>query len=152
MPVYLTGQPVLAKMQGYAVNTIDPTDYGVRLYGNVYFTSEMMIRTKPETVRRFVLGLLQGWRDAVANPDEAVKMMVKIEPKLDANQEREFFAATQKYLRFGGDSLGTMSRSRWQETADIMVKYGGLNSDIAIDSVFTNVFVDAAYKEIERNH
>ena len=147
MPVYLTGQPVLARMEGYDINTIDPAEYGIQLYGNVYFTSEKLIKERPELVQRFVNGLLRGWREAIGNPKGAVEVMIQAEPKLDPVQEEAFFAATQPFVKDRNQRpLGVMSRERWEETMNLMQKYGGLRQDLSIDASFTNRFVDEAHR------
>jgi NitT/TauT family transport system substrate-binding protein len=148
MPVYLTGQPILAKLEGYDVSAIDPGDYGINLYGNVYFTTERLIRERPDLVQRFVIGLLKGWQDSIKDPAAAVNLMIHVEPRLVPNQERAFLEATIPFIRNKQDPrLGRMSLERWQETRDIMVRYGGLPASVEAVDAFTNKFIDEAHQQ-----
>jgi NitT/TauT family transport system substrate-binding protein len=151
MPVYLTGQPILARLEGHDVSTINPCDFGICLGGNVYFTSERLIRDRPELVQDFVTGLLKGWEAALADSSAAVDLMVKIEPKLDRKQETDFFAATKEFVRDSpNDPLGTLPQDLWKRTRDIMVKYGGLAPETKVEDAFTNRFVEEAHKRIKK--
>lgn len=150
LPVYLTGQPVQARLEGKEVNSIDPADYGIRLYGNVYFTSEKMIKEKPETVQKFVNGLTAGWKMAVAQPEQAIDLLIKAEPRLEKNMELSFLKATVPFIKGGSDApLGVMSTKGWQETKNIMSKYAGLSASVDINAAFTNEFVNSAYGAIK---
>jgi len=143
LPVYLTGQPVQARLEGKMVNTIDPNDYGIRLYGNVYFTSEKMIKEKSHIVQRFVKALAQGWDFSVNHPEEAIDILIKAQPKLEKKMELAFLNATLPFIIGGSDApIGMMNRSRWEETRDIMVQYAGLSNDVKVDEAFTNKFVE----------
>jgi len=148
MPVYLTGQPILARMQGFDVVTIDPAEYGIEMCGNVYFTSERLIARRPDLVQGFVSGLVRGWHDVVERPEEAVDLMLRVEPSLKREEERAFLSATIPYIWGGStDSLGIMSRDQWLATRDIMVRYAGLPASTTVESAFTNRFVLAAYQD-----
>ncbi len=151
LPAYLNGQPVQARLEGKEINTIDPADYGVRMYGNVYFTSEKMIRERPELVARFVRGLVRAWNKALAEPEAAVDMLVRAEPKLDRKLELAILQATVPFARGGSsEALGVMSDERWQETRDIMVKYAGLPAAVDVSSAYTSKFVLEAYASEKR--
>ena len=148
LPVYLTGQPVQARLEGKDVNTIDPNDYGIRLYGNVYFTNEKMIKEKSHIVQRFVNALAQGWQLSVEQPDEAIDLLIKAQPKLEKNMELAFLKATIPFIWGGSDApVGMMDVDRWEETRNIMVKYAGLDEGINITDAFTNKFIEKAQSQ-----
>jgi len=146
LPVYLTGQPVQAVLEGKEVVTIDPAAYGIRLYGNVYFTSEKMIKEQTDVVQHFVNGLAEGWKLAVENPEKAVEILIAAEPKLKRDLEIAILKATIPFVL--GDStypIGVMSEDRWKETKEIMVNYAGLDTSVKVSKAFTNTFVNKAY-------
>lgn len=146
LPVYLNGQPVQARMEGKKVVTINPADYGIRLYGNVYFTSEKMIRERSDVVQRFVNGLTAGWKLAVEDPGKAVDLLIAAEPKLQHDLEIAILKATIPFVR--GRStlpLGVMTEERWEETKEIMAQYAGLNTGVNIADAHTNIFVNRAH-------
>lgn len=146
MPVYLNGHPLEAKRQGKSVSTINPRDYGIRLYGNVYFTTEKLINEKPELVQKFVTGLAKGWDFTFADTKAAVDVLVKAEPKLDSALELEVLQASKSYFD-GGKSeerAGLMTTERWEETKRIMSTYSDLPKTVDVAKAFTNRFVEAA--------
>lgn len=146
IPVYLNGHPLEARRQGKEINTINPRDYGLRLYGNVYFTTEKMIKEHPEVVQKFVNGLAKAWAFTVANPDQAVDVLIKTEPKLDKGLELEVLHASSSYFDGGqpAEKLGLMTKVRWEEVKTIMSTYSDLPKTVDIDSAFTNRFVENA--------
>ncbi|PHR26163.1 MAG: hypothetical protein COA36_12800 [Desulfotalea sp.] len=150
LPVYLNGQPVQARLEGKAINTIDPSDYGIRLYGNVCFTRETMIREHPELVQRFVNALTKGWNFAVTNPDEAVSFLIKAVPKSNKNLELAVLKATIPFVKGGSnDPIGKMSTAQWEETRDFMINYSGLSSATDIEVAYTNEFVNKAQQTVK---
>jgi ABC-type nitrate/sulfonate/bicarbonate transport system substrate-binding protein len=126
LPVYLNGQPIQARLEGKEVVTINPADYGIRLYGNVYFTSEKMIRERSDVVQRFVNGLTALQRDLEIAILKATIPFVVGRSKLP---------------------LGAMTEERWQETKGIMVKYAGLDPSVSVSESYTNSFVNKAHQE-----
>lgn len=145
LPVYLNGQPVQARLEGKDVNTINPADYGISLYGNVYFTSERMISEKPDVVARFVRGLRRGWKLAMTDPAKAVDYLVKSQPMLDPKLEKAILDATRPFVTTTKDPrLGFMLQDRWEETKSIMVKYAQMAESVDLQKAFTNRFVEQA--------
>ena len=53
-------------------------DYGVDLYADTLFTTEKMLKEQPELVKKFVAATVQGWTDAVADPEEAAQITRQI--------------------------------------------------------------------------
>lgn len=100
-PVYATDQPNLARREGADIGLILARDYGVQLLGDVLFTTEAFARDNPATVRAFVEASVRGWEYALANPDEAVDLIVGYNPELDRDQLAFEAAETIKLVRYG---------------------------------------------------
>ena len=146
IPVYLNGHPLEARRNGKSVNTINPRDYGIRLYGNVYFTTEKMIAERPEVVQKFVNGLARAWKEALANPEQGIDVLLKAEPKLERGLELEVLTFSKDFFT-GGDvsePLGHMTKERWDEVKRTMSTYSDLPKSADVDAAFTNRFIDAA--------
>jgi NitT/TauT family transport system substrate-binding protein len=58
-------------------------DYGLDIYSNGIGVREDFLQQNPEVVRRFVRAALRGWKDAMANPEEAAKIQVQFLKALD---------------------------------------------------------------------
>ena len=72
-PGYLINEVLAAKEKGFDVNIVYPSDYGIDLYADTLFTTETMLKEKPDVVRNFVAATLKGWNTAIAAPEEAAK-------------------------------------------------------------------------------
>ena len=146
IPVYLNGQPLEARRQGKNINTINPRDYGLRLYGNVYFTTEKMIKDQPDVVQKFVNGLVKAWAFTTTNPDQAIEALLQAEPKLDKALELEVLKSSTAFFDGGqpGEKLGLMTKERWEEVKAIMSTFSDLPKTTDLDAAFTNKFIEGA--------
>ena len=52
-------------------------DYGLDIYSNGIGVKEEFLKNNPDVVRRFVRASLRGWKDALANPEEAAQLQVQ---------------------------------------------------------------------------
>jgi len=52
-------------------------DHGLDIYANGIGVKDEFLRRNPDVVRRFVRAALRGWKDALANPEEAAKLQVQ---------------------------------------------------------------------------
>jgi NitT/TauT family transport system substrate-binding protein len=64
-------------------------DYGLDLYGNGLVASRTFVKKHPDAVRGFIRATIKGVRAMVKDRDLAVSMLVKYEPLLNAEIERE---------------------------------------------------------------
>lgn len=72
---YLTNEPYFLQEQGIKYHVINPRDYGVDFYSDILFTSEQEVKNNPERVERFKQATIQGWRYALSNPEEIIKII-----------------------------------------------------------------------------
>jgi NitT/TauT family transport system substrate-binding protein len=98
-------------------------DYGLDIYSNGIGVREDFLQQNPEVVRRFVRAALRGWKDAMANPEEAAKIQVQFLKALDQSlvvDELKIvrrLAVTPDTEREG---LGAMNRDRMARTVEFM--------------------------------
>ncbi len=59
-PGYLINEVLAAKEKGFDVNVVYPSDYGIDLYADTLFTTEQMLKQKPDVVRRIRCRHAQG--------------------------------------------------------------------------------------------
>jgi NitT/TauT family transport system substrate-binding protein len=129
-PVYATDQPNTARAAGAEVELIVARDYGVQLMGDVLFTTERFLRENPQTVRAFVAATLRGWEDAVANPDEAIELILSYNRELEREQLAFEADETLTLLRYGTGAtcLGYNDPAAWAAQAALMQELGLLSS------------------------
>src|SRR6266851_8671207 len=63
------------------LNVIRYNDQGVGMLEDNLFTTEDMVKSKPDVVQRFVRASMKGWQDAISNQSGAVDIVMKyVEP------------------------------------------------------------------------
>jgi NitT/TauT family transport system substrate-binding protein len=137
--------PIL-ESQGARPRQLLYADYGLPGLNYGVFTSKKQIQERPDTVRRFVAAVLEGWDYALANTDEAIGILTKRVPLLDAKVARQQFVNMHALLRTKnteGKPLGWQSAEDWKETIDVLEQHAGMKGRLPIEEYFTNEFVDA---------
>jgi NitT/TauT family transport system substrate-binding protein len=74
---FILGKPGIERGAGdKKVTTFLLSDHGLELYSSGILTTEAFLKQNPELVKGFVLASMRGWRDAMANPEEAAQLMI----------------------------------------------------------------------------
>lgn len=143
-PAFITNQPIIARNKGFEVDIIDPYEYGVRPGGNVYFTSEISLKEKRETLKRFLIAELRGIIQSQKMDDEkVVSLVMKHNPKLDKKSEIEIWKATKRILlQPDPERVGIMDHETWERTGEMARKYGLLKKDPDIGGSHDNSLVN----------
>lgn len=150
LPGFITAESVMAEKKGVKVNIIDPSDYGINLYGNVYFTTEKMIREKPEIVASFLGAVLRAWQWVIDNREESIDILLNFEQKLDKSTELAVLERTISLFKPEGVEefkLGWMDKKIWEETMDLLVSQKVMKQPIDVDSAYTSTFLEQVYKD-----
>jgi NitT/TauT family transport system substrate-binding protein len=58
-------------------------DHGLDIYANGIGVTEKFLKSNPEAVRGFVRAAMRGWKDALANPEEAARIQTQYLKALD---------------------------------------------------------------------
>lgn len=145
-PVFLPNQPIQAREKGVEVLTIDPREYGISYIGNVYFTTEKMIRDNPDKVRRFLRGAIKGWDWALQQPPvDVANMMLKYNSELSVSTQTNTWQASKPYILPENRKFGWMTRDQWEVTARLMKEQGLLTSEPDLGAAFTTKFLEEIY-------
>ena len=100
-----------------------------------------MIASNPDLVKRFLAATAKGYDLAVANPEEAVKDLLKHAPETD----EAIALASQIYLadEFISDSSawGIMEEEVWTTFGAWMYENGVINKEFDAKKAFTNEFL-----------
>ena len=70
------------------ITTILMADYGLQLYGNAVIVNTDFAKDNPEIVKKFVVALGAGWKDAINDPKAAIAALVKRNPAADSALEQ----------------------------------------------------------------
>lgn len=142
LPGYVTNQPVTLRSKGIDVKVISAASQGLNYYGNVYFTSERMLREHPERVRRFLLAVSEGWGVALQNRRVAIaSVQSRSKDFLPADLERIYDAVVPFIRPEANAPVLSMTDERWQTTARVLQDAGLLKGPIDISRAYTNDFL-----------
>lgn len=110
-------------------------------YTPVIIGGNDFIEKNPETVRAFLRALSKGYEDAINNPEEAAKILLKAAPELD----EELVLASQKYLadkyQADVDIWGYMDPERWNLFYSWLNENNLVSSEIPENTGFTNNYL-----------
>ena len=135
-PGYLINEVLAAKEKGFDVNIVHPSDYGIDLYADTLFTTEAMLKEKPDVVRNFVAATLKGWNTAIAAPVEAAKITLKYGDKLNYEHELAMVNASVPLLKPDSKPVGYMDQAGWSSAQQLLLDSGFQKGPVDIAKAF----------------
>jgi NitT/TauT family transport system substrate-binding protein len=136
-PGYLINEVLAAKEKGFDVNVVYPSDYGIDLYADTLFTTEKMLKEKPEVVRSFVAATLNGWNSAIASPEEAAKITVKFGgDKHTYDHEFAMMKASVPLLQPDAKPVGFMDEAGWAAAQKLLLGAGFQKQAVNVAEAF----------------
>ena len=139
-PGYLINEVLAAKEKGFGVNIVDPSDYGIDLYADTLFTTETVLKQKPDVVRKFVAATLQGWSTAITAPEEAAKITVKYGDKLNYDHELAMMKASAPLLKPDSKPVGFMDEAGWSSAQKLLLAAQFQKQPVDVAKAFTTKF------------
>ena len=130
---------------GYEINIISPDDYGIHFYGDILITTDDFIAEHPDTVRRFLLATLKGWKYALEHPEMVGSFVQKYQPDADPDLEVDKMIRTIPLVNTGEDDIGWMNAERWKTMEDTLRQQGALTGPLDIEQVYTMQFLKEIY-------
>jgi NitT/TauT family transport system substrate-binding protein len=140
LPGYVTNQPVTLRGKGLPVRVLSAKSQGAAYYGNVYFTTETMLKQKPELVRQFLRAVQKGWLETFANKPAALSAMTSRSKDFEAQDLSTIYDAVMPFIRPGGAKgpFLRMTDERWESTRRVLADAGLLKANIDLKAAYTN--------------
>ena len=134
-----------ASKVGVKLSRVFMKDTGLDIYGTSLIVKEDDIKKRPEFVRAYVQGTLEGLRYARDHQEEALKILLKHKPELDSalttlqlkNALTEVFLPLES-VQVG---LGYMKPEIMEKTVRVTNEYFDVGRKVAAKEVYTNQFV-----------
>jgi NitT/TauT family transport system substrate-binding protein len=142
---YSTGSLIRILQEGYQVNLIWPSDYGVHLYADTLITTDQLIAENPDLVTRFLRATLRGWREAIEDPEAAVAITLEYAREADAEIQTQMMEASVPLVHTGEDHIGWMRAEVWDGMHDMLLEHGVLDEPVEVDEVYTIEFLQKVY-------
>lgn len=121
-------------------------DYGITVPRDTVITSEATLKDKPQLVTAFLKASIRGWRDAFADPKNAVDTVMKLAPTLD-RAHQEFQLAEVKRLMLAGkaaqDGLFTIDPVAVKSAHDFFLEYKVFTKPVDLNAAFDSKPLEA---------
>jgi NitT/TauT family transport system substrate-binding protein len=144
MSVYLSNElPQIEKRTGVKFNIMKVSDYGLNLLGASLFVGNSFAEQNPETVKKLLRATAKGYRDSMANPQEAAKILAKYMkvPEQPDVLEAQVKATAVSTNAPEGKPIGWQEQSDWQSNLDLLKTTGGIADVKPIEAYYTNAYL-----------
>jgi NitT/TauT family transport system substrate-binding protein len=142
LDAYLTNQPVSLANEDVSINSILLADYGVDGYPNLIFTTEDIIQNRPELVESFLRATLQGYEEAVADPEMAARLSAEYNPDLVYENELASMRISVPLIAPPDTVIGTMNPDIWQLSYELLRDGDVLPADFDVTSAYDLSFFE----------
>ena len=144
MSVYLSNElPQIEKRAGVKFNVVKVTDFGLNVLGSSMYVSNAFAEQKPDTVKKLLLATAKGYRDAMANPKEAAKIMARhmAVPEQPDVLEQQVEATVVTTNAPAGKPIGWQAEADWRATLDLLKETGDIVDVKPLNSYFSNAYL-----------
>jgi NitT/TauT family transport system substrate-binding protein len=142
MTVFATDEPILAEQQGFPTTVWVPYDYGVQTSANALFTTQSYFEAHPDVACGMVRAIGRGWEYAFAHPEEAVDIVLAVDPEnLDRDKETKSLALLEDAVMTPDaveNGIGSMTSERWKTVDEVLREYGGLTEPVDLASIYSD--------------
>ncbi len=143
---YITNEPDMIFQAGKKSDVFLMANYGVNMYGDVLFTSDKLIKSKPDLVERFLRATLSGWQYAIDHEEEAVDMTLKYAKDSKRSHEKYMLSSSIPLIHTGSNKLGVMDPTAISQMQDLLFKQKLLVKKINVADAYTLQFLNNIYK------
>ncbi|HEX6439169.1 MAG TPA: ABC transporter substrate-binding protein [Candidatus Binatia bacterium] len=134
-----------AAKQGIRLKRIHMRDAGLDIYGSALVVKEEDIKRRPEMIRAYVEGTMEGLRYTRDHQDEALRILLKLKPELDKELTRLQIKNGVEEVFIPAESLasgfGYMKPDVMEKTVKISNEFFDVAGKVAAAGVYNNQFI-----------
>lgn len=142
---WITNEGVLVKEAGKDPSFMLMSDYGIETYTAMIFTTETMVKNRPQDVQRFVQAVVQGLQDEVANPDQAIDYTLQYGKDLQRDAQVSRLQASIPLIHPAQSQIGLMNADVWDITQKMLLDENVLSKPIDLAAAYDLSFVKKVY-------
>ncbi|HET9903303.1 MAG TPA: ABC transporter substrate-binding protein [Xanthobacteraceae bacterium] len=115
------GQALTLEQRGFPVNVMALKDYGLKNYGTVIYTSEQLVKSNPDLVKRFLRATLKSLAWTKDHMEEAVAEVVKVAPDRDLKLETRKLGIIYGLYQSPeyAERFGVMNDGKWRTSIEV---------------------------------
>lgn len=139
---YSTDEIFILKELNFEYTIISPLSGGIDFYGDVLFTTESLIRDKPELVSKFREASIKGWEYALNNSEEIIDLIYNKYSKRHSKQHLSFEAEKMQDLIMSNIvEIGYSNIGRWNSIANTYKRLGMLEESFTTDNLLYKDYI-----------
>lgn len=134
-----------AAKQGIKLNRVYMREHGLDIYGSALVVKDEDVKRRPDMIRAYVEGTMEGLRYARDHQDEALKILLKQKPELDRDLTQLQLKNAVDEVFIPPESLssgfGYMKPDIMEKTVRITNEFFDVARKVSIEEVYTNQFI-----------
>ncbi|QID19227.1 ABC transporter substrate-binding protein [Nitrogeniibacter mangrovi] len=133
--VYVSNEPFLVQARAHDYLLLTARSAGIDLFGNMLFSSEAMLKARPEVVRAFREATLKGMVYALDHPGDIAELIIARYNTQHKTRAHLLFEAEKIRELTRPDIVepGYMSRGRWRHVVSVYASQGKIAADFDLD-------------------
>lgn len=141
--VYYAWDGIATEVAGLDTNFLNFADYGTELdyYNPIIIANDDYLAKNPETAKKFLDAVRQGYEFAIENPDDAADILLEAVPELDETLVK----ASQKWLadqyKSEVEQWGYIDAARWDAFYAWLFENDLIEKEIPAGTGFNNEFL-----------
>ncbi len=137
------GQALTLEQKGFPVNVMPLKNYGLNNYGTVIYTSEQLLKSNPDLVKRFLRATLKSLIWTRDHMQEVVAEVIKVSPDRDLKLETRKLAIIYDIYKSPeyGERFGWMTDARWKDTIEVFSEE--ISKKPAPQEMYTNKILES---------
>ncbi|MDQ0256977.1 putative hydroxymethylpyrimidine transport system substrate-binding protein [Evansella vedderi] len=140
---YINHEVPVLRHQGHETRYFNPVDYGVpSFYELVFVTNDQTWENESDVIRAFWRGATRGYEFMVANPEEALNILLNNQDEANFPLVKEVEKESLEILlpkMESSSGFGSQDEVSWQETIDWMMEFGLIDSEPSLEDIFINI-------------
>jgi NitT/TauT family transport system substrate-binding protein len=144
MSVYLSNElPQVEKRAGVKFNVLRVSEFGLNLLGASMIVGNAFAEQNPEMIRKLLRATAKGYRDAMANPKEAARLMGKYMkvPEDPDVLDQQVEATVVSTNAPPGKPLGWQERADWEANLSLLKETGAVSEVKAPSAYYSNDYL-----------
>ena len=135
---YLSNEPYQLQQADIPYTLIEPRSYGLDFYGDVLFTHRALASREPQRVAAFRAASVRGWREALADPDAAIALILRHYNSQQKSREHLLYEAAALYRLINPEliEIGHNNPGRWRYIAESYQRFGLVTLERPLDDFF----------------